>query len=101
MSSIKLTCGLNAVVRAACVCLCTGGVNRISRGSDNLTHVTPPNEDLNSLKKSVIEEAVREGSVPSHHLHHVQPPKEGVSELVRQAYLEDHKDEQKRKATPM
>jgi len=67
----------------------------INRGSDNLHHVTPPNENLHNLQHKVIEEAAAEGKAIGQHLHHVQPPCDGVSDAVKQAYLDEHGKQQR------
>ena len=45
-------------------------------------------------RRAKIEAAIKSGEV-AEHLHEVQPPKDGVSDAVKQAFLEDQKDKKK------
>jgi len=62
----------------------------LNRQHGRLHHVTPPEDNLNLTKDRVIHEAAKGVAEHQTHLHHVNPPQEGISDRIRQAYLEEH-----------
>lgn len=64
---------------------------RIASGQQQLHPISGSQGDVASVQHRIIDEAVREGQHP--HLHHVQPPESGISQGVKEAYLQEHQQQ--------